>query len=143
GLQRNKAYLFKVFEYNGTGTSINSNPNGATGNPRYRKTNLKETADEFQLVLGDRFSIVGFAPNPVRDQFSFEILTNEALQFTIDVQNEQGLTVYSMSKDLGEGQYPFTIKLGNEYKGQLPAGAYFLRVSSGGETLTQKFIYMP
>jgi len=143
GLSANTAYIFKVFEYNGTGTTANYKTDNATGNPRYRKTSFKEGIDEITLILGDKFLLTGIAPNPVSNVLNFAINTQEELRFTIEVQNELGMTVFVMNKDLGIGEYPMNINLGSEQRGQLPAGTYFLRVSAGGETLSQKFIYMP
>ncbi|MCE5305524.1 T9SS type A sorting domain-containing protein, partial [bacterium] len=143
GLSANTAYIFKVFEYNGTGSTANYKTDNATGNPRYRKTSFKEGIDEITLILGDKFLLTGIAPNPVSNVLNFAINTQEELRFTIEVQNELGMTVFVMNKDLGIGEYPMNINLGSEQRGQLPAGTYFLRVSAGGETLSQKFIYMP
>jgi hypothetical protein len=144
-LTHNLTYAFKVFEYNGSGTSANYMNTGFVNgsNPKSRKADGKtSTLDEISFTLGEHFLLTAISPNPVTNEVNFNIVSKEELPFTIEVYALNGDLVYSMTKKLSAGDHPLNLKLGSE-KGGASAGAYFLKVTAGGETLQQKFIYQP
>ncbi len=144
GLTYNQYYTFKIFEYNGTGSSANYLNSGfvSNSNPKYRKINGKIADGEISVMIGEHFLLTAISPNPVTNEVNFDIVSKEELPFTIEVYTTNGDLVYSMTKKLSAGDYPMNLKLGSE-KGGASAGAYFLKVTAGGETLQQKFIYQP
>ena len=146
GLTYNTTYAFKVIEYNGSGSSANYKTNGfvsGTSNPRQRKIDGKESVNESATIaLGEHFILTGITPNPATSDVNFTVVTKESMDANIEVVNELGVVVHSFSKSLTVGEHPFSLKLGTE-KGGLPSGTYLLRVTAGGESLIQKFIYMP
>jgi hypothetical protein len=112
-------------------------------NPKSRKADGKtSTFDEISFMLGEHFLLTAISPNPVTNEVNFNIVSKEELPFTIEVYALNGDLVYSMTKKLSAGDHPLNLKLNSE-KGGVPAGAYFLKVTAGGETLQQKFIYQP
>lgn len=146
GLTYNQTYAFKVVEFNGSGSSANYKTNGflvGTSNPKQRKIDGKESVNESSTIaLGEHFILTGINPNPATSDINFTVVTKEAMDANIEIVNELGVVVHSFSKSLTVGEHPFNLKLGSE-KGGLPSGTYLLRVTAGGESLIQKFIYMP
>lgn len=143
GLNSNTNYSFMVFEYNGSGSGTdNYLTNTASNNPRTRKTSLKDVAIETNVIFGENLLLTGITPNPATSDVNFTVVTKEAMDANIEIVNELGIVVHSFSKSLTVGEHPFSLKLGSE-KGGLPSGTYLLRVTAGGESLIQKFIYMP
>jgi hypothetical protein len=142
GLASYTTYSFRIFEYNGSGIATNYNTSTASNNPKSRKTSAKSGTDEISFTLGEHFLLTAISPNPVTNEVNFNIVSKEELPFTIEVYALNGDLVYSMTKKLSAGDHPLNLKLGSE-KGGASAGAYFLKVTAGGETLQQKFIYQP
>jgi len=145
GLTYNQTYAFKVVEFNGSGSSANYKTDGfvVANNPKQRKIDGKESVNESSTIaLGEHFILTGINPNPATSDINFTVVTKEAMDANIEIVNELGVVAHSFSKSLTVGEHPFNLKLGSE-KGGLPSGTYLLRVTAGGESLIQKFIYMP
>lgn len=142
GLTPNTSYSFKVFEYNGTASSSNYLTSNGTNNPRTRKTSLRETDNEISVVLGENFMLTAVSPNPVVSDVNFNVISSIEAPALVEIINEAGMTVLTQQYKAQVGENNLTLKL-ESAKGRLANGTYLLRITINGETLTQKFIYMP
>ncbi len=139
GLSRTTNYVFAIYSYNGTTGTWNFNPNQVQFT--YRTSSKDIIEDEDGLITG-KFELCKVNPNPVKDVINFCIDAFEEDNYTIELFNANGELVLSQTQLLNTGNHSLTLDLFTQ-KGGLSAGSYFLKVSSGDETLTQPVIVMP
>lgn len=86
-------------------------------------------------VLGD-FNFVAF-PNPAKDVINIEISNTQSSSYTITIKGIDGKTLETimLGTTKGSAMINTSIKLD-----KLSSGIYFVNVTSGQQTLTQKFI---
>ena len=94
------------------------------------------------IQAADNFGMTEISPNPANTDISFSIITGQKLPFSFEIYSIEGVQVYNEQKELNSGTTPFTINLKSE-KGVLPTGMYILKVRTGNDELTRRFIYMP
>jgi hypothetical protein len=89
-------------------------------------------------IAGLPDAAVNIFPNPISSAsnvLNLE-LTKEHPQLTFDLMNVQGAVLKSWKMDAGQFQAGFSL----HENGQLSAGIYFLRITSGIEQMTKKVI---
>jgi len=147
-LTRNSWYAFAVYEYSTSGTgNSDCGPNYSDSVfTKAQKSSLKESQGEDGEVTliqaADNFGMTEISPNPANTDISFSIITGQKLPFSFEIYSIEGVQVYNEQKELNSGTTPFTINLKSE-KGVLPTGMYILKVRTGNDELTRRFIYMP
>ncbi len=144
GLQRNKTlYTVQVFEMAWDGSNDETvNYNTSSAAKMSFRTLLKESENEGSLISGNSLQMTSVNPNPATENVNFTIYADEMAPSNIEIVNEVGAVVMALQRDLSIGENHISLNINSE-KGGLPSGTYFLRVTSGGETIQQKFIYMP
>jgi hypothetical protein len=144
GLARNTYYCFKVWQYSSTATGGCSAYFSTNGYAKISPTSSKESIDDepFTAQAAENFLLTEIVPNPAINDINFKVITSDKLQFTFEIYSIEGLQVYSEKRDLNEGETPVNIQLRSE-KGMLPNGLYILKVRTGNDELTRRFIYMP
>jgi hypothetical protein len=149
GLSRLTWYGLAVFEYKiGTGTGAGTCGNHYQTSAPFKRgqqtsSNKESEGDEpFAVQISDNFLMTEIAPNPAYNDINFSIITQEKLPFTFEIYSIEGMQVYSEQRELSTGTTPITISLKSE-KGILPSGMYLLKVRTGTDEMTRRFIYVP
>jgi len=141
-LTNNTWYAFAVFEYTSNLTSGCVSPYYSTGFVKAQNTLKKEFEDEqISIGLADNFILTDISPNPAYNDINFSIITQEKLPVIFEIYSIEGMQVYSEQKEISSGTTPITISLESD-KGVLPSGMYILKVRTGNDELTRRFIYM-
>ena len=139
GLTTVRYYAIGVFNYASDGCV---NPYYSNGLVKAQKT-IKESDDEpFALQVAENFMMTDIAPNPAYSDINFKIMTQEKLPFIFEIYSIEGMQVYTEQMDVDAGTTPVTISLKSE-KGTLPSGMYILKVRTGNDEMTRRFIYIP
>ena len=141
---RNTYYSIAVYAYDGVSglpATYTYNPNEVIAS---NKTLNKETSGDqpSDPDFSGNFEVSNVNPNPVSNDINFNITNSVALQFNVELYNSVGSLVMSKSLNLGVGTHPVTLPITSS-KGNLAAGKYFLKVSSGSDVLTQPIVILP
>jgi hypothetical protein len=143
GLTKDHFYAFAVYNYIPTNTTSCVTPFYSSAYVRAQKTSPKESDEDlFTVQVSDNFALSDVAPNPAYSDINFALTTQEKLPFTIEIYSIEGMQVYTQQMDVNAGTTPLSISLKSE-KGTLPGGMYILKVRTGTDELTRRFIYMP
>ncbi len=135
----------KIGEVSGMGTSLTvtqyqyiDQQNNFSGTVYYRlkqvDANSQFTYSEIKSVVFENapISVSDLYPNPVADNFSFEIQTVTASQIKIQVINSVGQIVIEKSIIVHEGSNPVNMNIE-----RLPEGLYFIEVTDQNNLLIQ------
>ncbi|MCX7908880.1 MAG: T9SS type A sorting domain-containing protein, partial [Ignavibacteria bacterium] len=140
GLNNDSWATFRVFEYNGNNVP-NYRTTTASNNPRALKSLPKEV--QVDAPTANYFLIGGLMPNPVTDEgFTLHLVTDVEGTVVLEVVNELGQIILSNTSYLDAGNHFINLNMPNNGSPN-PAGIYFVRVTLNGETLVQKFVYLP
>jgi hypothetical protein len=136
-------YTFCAFEYSGTAVPNYNTTLTTNVNRKSIKTLPKEFAEGETYVIGEQLAMGGINPNPVNGEgFVLDVYTPESGDVVLEIVSVDGSVVYSNTANLGQGSHFIKLSLDNE-KGNSPSGTYFVKITGFGETIQQKFIYMP
>ncbi|MGQ9819306.1 MAG: T9SS type A sorting domain-containing protein, partial [Candidatus Kapaibacteriales bacterium] len=143
GLLPNTFYTFRLFEYNQTGSSIAYNTSTSAQNPRTLKTTLKDVAYDDGVVVGSYGQLSAVYPNPTSEgEIDFSYNAENEGEALVQIVSMEGVVLYSNTTMFMKGDNYVTIYFADENL-YLSPGMYVLRVFQNGESLQQKFIYLP
>lgn len=125
-------YSFKVFEYNGSGSTINYNTNNATANPYSNRTTNKESVGND--VIGYALTVSNPYPTPAVSEFSFDMILNDSRAITVKLYDMKGSVVLVPVSNVlySEGEHKFNVQLADA---NLAAGTYTMTIEAGDELL--------
>jgi len=85
-------------------------------------------------ITSQKFGIISVYPNPAKSELSMDVYVKDPFPVTIEFFNLLGTKVVSSSFEVAPGAQTISI-----FIGQLPTGAYFIRLMQNGQLLdTQK-----
>lgn len=145
GLARNRMYVFYAYEYqNNTGSTCTPSYAPNPGIVNARKTSNKESIEEeiFSVQTAENFAMTDIRPNPATTDINFSIMNEEQLPFAIEIYSVEGMKVYNDNRNLPAGTNAISINLKSD-TGVLPSGMYILRVRSGNDEISRRFMYLP
>ncbi len=125
GLQNNKTYYFRAFEFNGYYNTTNYLESSMTGNPNSRAT-LRKEADEVVMVG----NLLNVYPNPAKDVLNLDLNMN--------LENANLIIVDETGKELintTEVKSFMSLDLSN-----FSNGSYYLLITNGDEAIYNSFI---
>jgi hypothetical protein len=138
GLSRNTTYTFELYAYNGA-----SNLWSLSAESSVAKFKTLNKDEDLSPLENNNFSVSQVNPNPVKGEINFTIDAQETDEYVIELFNVSGERVMSQSQTLNGGStHAMRLDLSN-IKGGVAVGDYFLKVTSRGESLTQKLVVMP
>ena len=129
---------------NTAGTNFNNdsnNPtqklnNGTFGATNKSFKNICETSEVSGInTVGTNWALVNLQPVPVKDVLLVELESNTADDVEIQVFSLTGKLISSQATTVTEGVNTLRVDAN-----ELPAGAYFVSITKGDETLADKFI---
>jgi hypothetical protein len=98
-----------------------------------------ESVEDVEVMNTSDISISDISPNPVSEQFSFDITMNESQSITIEILNGSGRLVDVPFQNITypAGTTQITVPVN---KTQISAGSYILKVSNENNVQLKKFI---
>ncbi|MBL7815883.1 MAG: T9SS type A sorting domain-containing protein [Saprospiraceae bacterium] len=98
-----------------------------------RGIELSEKIGTTDIIKVEQFSVY---PNPAHDVINIRFISDETKEYNLTMINALGKTVRTMKLNYEEGENFTTLTTENT-----PQGIYFIKISDGKETFTQKVIF--
>lgn len=98
-----------------------------------------QSVEDVEIMNVSMIAISEISPNPVNEQFSFDITLNSAQNITVEIVNNSGVSVLTPVKNMNYGIGTFTIDVTVDHN-SMSSGTYFVKVTNGDNVEMKKFM---